>query len=219
MADTTVTAQTIVDNSISRRKDVDKTTWSDSELLAYLNKAVSNVGMMLIYLESELAVTEGAITPTATQEYTLSGTLDNFWAMAREGVYFLAVETPLTPVIYGAKIRNKATETSTYPTTFYITADKLGLIPVPAAGATCISASALKCRYFARPSVLTLETAMPYGNVFNESASLFMDSVAALRDEMDMTAYQNARTTLENLVLKVVRYRNPIGPKALPEKG
>jgi len=219
MADTSVTAQTIVDNSVSRRKDVDKTNWGDSELLAYLNKAIDNIGMMLIYLESELAITEGAITPTATQQFTLSGNLDNFWAMSREGVYFLAVETPLTPVVYGAKIRNKSTETATYPTSFYVTSTALGLIPVPASGATCISASALKCRYFARPTTLTLASTMPYKNVFNESASLFMDSVAALRDDMDMAAYQEARNVLESLVLKVVKYRNPIGPKALPEKG
>ncbi len=69
-----------------------------------------------------------------------------------------------------------------------------------------------------KPTVLALADVMPYGNVFNESISLFMDSIAALRDDMDMTAYQNARSALEALVLKVVKYRNPIGPKGLPER-
>lgn len=220
MADTTVTAQTLVDNCVSRRKDVDKTAWGDSELLAYLNKAIDNIGMMLIYLESELAITESTITVVATQqEYTLSTDgLADFWAMAREGVYFDAAETPLTPVIYGAKVRGTETATDALPLTYYITDTKLGFPLIPSATAVAIDAT-LNCRYFKKPTALTLASNMPYNNVFNEAASLFMDSIAALRDEMDMAAYQNARMTLENLVLKVVRYRNPIGPKALPEKG
>jgi len=223
MADDTVTAQTIVDNSVSRRKDVDKTNWGDSELLAYLNKAIDNIAMMLIYLESELAITEATVTLVATtQEYTLATVLADFWAMSREGVYFSTVETPLTPVIYGAKIRNETTATDTYPTSFYITGTKIGVIPIPSSTAVALGSGAgasLLCRYFKKPTVLTLASTMPYKNVFNESASLFMDSIAALRDDMNMAAYQQARATLENLVLKVVKYRNPIGPKALPEKG
>jgi len=215
MANTTVTVQTIVNNSVSRRKDVDKTNWGDNELLAYLNKAIDNIALMLIYMESELAVTEGTVTlADGDQEYTLDDEgIDNFWAMAREGVYFADVATPLVPVIYGAKVRNMDIAASPVPTQYYITDDKVGLIPVPSA------VDDLKCRYFAKPDELSLDDNMPYNNVFNEAASLFMDSIAALRDEMDMTAYQNARVALESLVLKVVKYRNPIGPKTLPEKG
>jgi len=222
MADTDVTAQTVVDNCVSRRKDTDKTTWGDPELLVYLNKAIDNIGMMLIYLESELAITAATITlVAATQEYDLeTAGLDDFWAMSREGVYFSDVVTPLTPVLYGAKIRGMSTATDTYPLSYYITDNDLGVIGIPSSTAVALTGgNTLNCRYFKKPTVLTLAANMPYGNVFNEAASLFMDSIAALRDEMDMTAYQNARLTLEELVLKVVRYRNPIGPKALPEKG
>ena len=221
MSNTTVLVQTIVNNSVSRRKDVDKTNWGDNELLAYLNKAIDNIALMLIYMESELAVSEADLTVTDTQEYTLdddASNMSDFWAMAREGVYFEAVATPLVPVIYGAKIRNKDIETDSYPTQYYITDDKIGLIPIPEDGADCDDGT-LKCRYFAKPTELALDDNMPYNNVFNEAASLFMDSIAALRDDMDMTAYQSARVTLESLVLKVVKYRNPIGPKTLPEKG
>jgi len=219
---TDVTAQTVVDNCVSRRKDVDKTTWGDNELLTYLNKAIDNIGMMLIYLESELAITAATITLVeATQEYDLETEgLDDFWAMSREGVYFSDVATPLVPVIYGAKIRGLATATDSYPLNYYITDDDLGVIGIPSSTAIALDGGdTLNCRYFKKPVILTLASNMPYGNVFNEAASLFMDSIAALRDDMDMAAYQNARMTLENLVLKVVRYRNPIGPKALPEKG
>ena len=221
MADTTVTAQTLIDDCVTRRKDTDKTSWGDAELLAYLNKAVDNIGMMLIYLESELAVSEVTVTlVAATQEYVMTDSnLVDFWAMAREGVYFEDVETPLTPVIYGAKIRGKDTATDSYPLNYYITNNSIGVIGIPSATAIALTGgNALKCRYFKKPTILALSDPMPYGNVFNESASLFMDSIAGLRDEMNMTAYDQARSVLENLVLKVVRYRNPIGPKALPEK-
>ena len=227
MADTLVTAQTIIDNCVSRRKDIDKTSWSDTELLAYLNKAIDNVGMMLIYLESELAIHEATVTlVAATQEYVMTDSnITDFWAMARAGVYFANVETPLISTIYNAKIRGKDTATDTYPLSYYITSSKIGVIGIPSATAIALTGgNALKCRYFKKPTVLALDGNMPYGNIFNESASLFMDSVAALRDEMDMTAYDRAKVLLENIVYKVVQYRNPVGPKALspkavPEKG
>lgn len=223
MADTAVTAQTIIDNCVARKKDVDKTTWGDTELLAYLNKAIDNIGMMLIYLESELAITEVTLTLVAgTGEYTLAGALDDFWAMAREGVYFITVETPLTPVLYGTKIRDKSTATNEYPTEYYLTSTKIGVVGVPSATAVALGSGEganLHCRYFKKPTTLALASDMPYKNVFNEPASLFVDSIAMLRDELGIEAYQSARVALESLVVKVVRYRNPIGPKALSEKG
>jgi len=221
MADTIITAQTVVDNCVSRRKDVDETTWKDAELLSYLNKAIDNIGMMLIYLESELAITDATVTLVAnTQEYLFAHAdtnMDNFWAMAREGVYFAAGTKPLVPAVYNTKIRNKTTTTLTYPVKYYLTKDSIGLIPIPTTAATCLGAT-LKCRYYMKPTVLALGDTMPYTNIFNEPASLFVDSIAALRDEMDIKAYQEARTALEELVLRVIRYRNPIGPKALPPK-
>ena len=223
MADDTVTAQAIVDDCVARRKDTDKTNWSDAELLAYLNKAIDNIGMMLIYLESELAISAATVTLDGTnQEYTMTDSnLTDFWAMSREGVYFSTVETPLTPKIYGAKIRNKTSTTDVYPTAYYITGSKIGIIPIASATAVALGSGAgasLLCRYFKKPTVLTLASTMPYKNVFNEAASLFIDTLAMLRDDMNMQAYQQARDVLESLVLKVVKYRNPIGPKALPEK-
>jgi len=222
MADTAVTAQTVIDNCISRKKDADKSDWDDAELLVYLNKAIYQIGMTLIYLENELAITDATVTLVLdTQEYLFAHAdtnMDDFWAMSREGVFFDAVSTPLPPVLYGDKIRNKTTTTATYPTKYYITNDSIGLIPIPTTAATCLGAT-LKCRYFKRPTTLVLGTSMPYGNIFNEVASMFMDSLAALREEVDIVAYKKEQANLETFVMEVVKYRNPIGPKSLPEKG
>lgn len=212
MADTTVTAQTVIDNCIARRKDPSKKTYLDSEMLGYLNKSIDNIQKLLIFLESEIAITAGTITMTATQEYTLSDTLVDFWAMGREGVFFDADETPLTPVLYSQKIRNKDTTTDELPTKYYLTDIKFGLISIPSATAVAID-NTIHCNYFKMPTVLTLSDNMPYLNIFNEPIAFSIDTMALLRNDHTIENYKAAAEILEAQVVQIVEYRNPIKPK------
>ena len=214
MADTDVTAQTIIDNCIVRRKDTGKRTYTDDELLGYLNKSIDNIQKMLILLESEIAITDGTITMTATQEYELDGNLDDFWAMSREGVYFDADPTPLTPVVYGHKIRNEATTTDALPTKFYLTATHLGLVAIPTATAVAID-NTINCRYYKKPASLTLSGNMPYKNIFNETVAFSIDTMALLRNTHTIENYKAATAMLEQMVLNVVSYRNTTKTKPL----
>jgi len=207
MADTAVTVQTMIDNSIARAKDSNKTQWSDAQLLKFVNKAVDYVHKLLIRIKSEIAITDGTITLSATQEYTLSGTLDDFWGMSE--VYFDGVSAPLTPVSYEDKIREAGSTTDTNPLSYYLTATKLGLVKTPSATAAAAYPT-LSCRYFKKNTALALGDNMPYKNIFNEPIALFMDHLALIKAEVpaeELTALYNA---LEESTLDIVSKRIPV---------
>jgi len=202
--DTTVTAQTTVDNSLARQKDPDKTQWTDAGLLNYMNKAVSFIHMKLIQMNNELAVSTGTVTMVAsTQEYDLSGNLDNFWKMKRNGVYFT---TPLTEISLEDAKRAGATTTNSAPTAYYLTAAKIGVVPVPTATAV-IAAPTLYCRYFAKETTLALATAMPYKNLFNEVISTFASSMALFKTEASSAEYLSVYNALEESTMEIASKR------------
>jgi len=205
MADTTVTAQTVIDNSLTRLKDPKKTQWSDAYLLTRLKKAHAYVQRLLMLNNSELAITSGAITMTATQEFTLSGNLDNFWKMIPNGVFF-AGETPMTQITVEDAKREGTTTTDDAPTCFYLTATALGVVNIPTA--TSIAAyPTLTCRYFAMETALTLASTMPYKNILNEPMSAFMDHLAIIKTTAPAEEYTAIYNTLEESTFAIIRQR------------
>jgi len=210
MSDTAVTPQTLIDNSLARKKDSGKTQWADAELLVYLNDALSYINDLLIEHDSELVISDGTITMVAsTQEYTLDGNLDDFYAMVPKGVYFSSETDSLTPANYEEKIANGSTTTDVVPTIYYLTATKLGVIPIPTATAVAVD-NTLNCRYFTMHTDLALDGTMPYKNLFNRPVKMFMSNIALLRNEnsksADIAALYNV---LEAEVLKIVNKRTP----------
>lgn len=207
MGDTAVTIQTTLDNSIARAKDSDKTQWSDAQLLIFLNKAVDYVHKLLIRIENELVITDGTITMAAsTQEYTLAGTLDDFWAMSTNGVYFTDF---LTPCSYEDKIREGSTTTDVAPTLYYVTDTHLGVVNIP----TATSAAAyptLNCRYFKKNTALALTDNMPYKNLFNEPVSSFVDHVAVLKTTAPTQEFTALYNALEASTLEIAKKRSPL---------
>ena len=129
MADTTVTAQTVVDSSIARAKDPYKTQWTDAQLLIFLNKAYDYAHKILIQAKSELVITSVQVTMAATREYSLADHLPDFWGMVENGVYFTT--TPLTPVTVEDAKRYGTTTTTVAPTAYYLTGTHLGMLQTP----------------------------------------------------------------------------------------
>lgn len=207
MADTDVTAQTIIDNSIARAKDEDETQWLDAQLLIFLNKAYDFVHKILIRLESELVKTDGTITMVATtQEYALATNLADFWSMSNKGVYFT---TFLSPCTYEDKIRAASATTDVAPLSYYLTDTHLGVVKIP----TATSAAAfptLYCRYYAKNAALVLGSTMPYKNLFNEPMSSFMDNMAVLKSSAPTQEFSAIYNALEESTMEIAKKRTPL---------
>jgi hypothetical protein len=206
MADTAVTAQTVIDNSIARMKDPNDTQWTDAVLLNEINRAVDYVHRILTNLNSPLAISSGTITMVAaTQTYDLNGNLDNFWRMTHKGVYF-STGDPLTPITLEDAQRAGSTATDDAPTAYYISGTQLGVVPVPSA--TSVSSyPTLTCRYFAQPTTLALTDNMPYKNLFNEPVSAFMSSIAMFKTDTPQAEYLAVYNALEGATVEIVRNR------------
>jgi len=210
MADTSVTVQTLVNNTIVRQKDSQKLDWTDAELLIYVNKARDYIHKLLVLDNQEIAISTGTITMVAlTQEYTLSGNLDDFWAMSTNGVYFTGSITPLIPVTLEDKIRFGGSTTNTEPKYYYLTPIKIGIIPIPTA--TSVSTyGTLNCRYFKKESDLALTDSMPYKNIFNEPVSMFVSNMAMLRLGVDTAEYTAIYNNLEMSVRSIIAKRSQL---------
>ena len=207
MADTTVTAQTVIDNSIARAKDPYKTQWTDAQMLIFLNKAYDYTQKILIQAKSELVITSVSIDLSATREFSLATYLPDFWGMVEHGVYF--DDTPLTPVTVEDAIRYGTITTNTAATGYYVTGTNLGLLETPTDEAVGLFPS-LTCRYFKKNAPLALGSAMPYKNLLNEPMSSFMDHLAVLKTTAptaELTAIYNA---LESSALTLALKRVPL---------
>jgi hypothetical protein len=210
MTDTSITAQTLIDNSIIRARDLDETNerLTDAQLLIYLNKAREYVHQILIRENSEIAVTTGTISMVGTQqEYELAGDLPDFWAMVKHGVYFGT--TSLLPMTYEEKIREGTTATDEAPVQYYVTSTHLGVVPVPSVTAATAYPT-LYCRYFKYPTPLTLESEMPYKNALNSAMSAFLDSVGALSAEKQTSEFSAMYNSLEEATMEIIRKRVPL---------
>jgi len=205
--DTAVTAQTTIDNSIARAKDEKKTQWVDSQLLIFMNKAIDFTHKLLIREQSEIVKTDATITMVAdTQEYLLTGNLDDFWSMSYKGVYFTDF---LTPCTYEDKIRAGTDTTDTAPGSYYITDTHIGVLGIPTA--TSVAAfPTLYCRYFKMNTPLALTDDMPYKNLFNEPLSSFMDHVAVLKTTAPTSEFTALYNALEASTLEIAKNRIPI---------
>jgi hypothetical protein len=210
MADTTVSVQALINNSISRGKDPDKTQWEDSQLLNFVNRAVDYIHKLLIKVQSEIGIEEATVTMVAsTQEYSLADNMPDFWSIAVNGVYFSSVEKPLLPVSYEDKIREGSDTTSTDPKSFYITSTNIGVVNIP--NATSVAAyPTLSCRYFKKNTTLVLTDSMPYKNVFNEPISLFMDSLAQMKAKVPTEEFISLFNALEESALIIINSRVPL---------
>ena len=212
MADATVTAQAVIDESLCRLKDPHDTKWKDAELLAYLNKGYNYIHRLMVKAQSEIGMTTTEVTMVASQqEYSLP---DDFYCMAVEGVFFSLVSKPLTPVTFTDKIRETSTEVSTSPTMYYLTASNIGLINIP--NATSVAAyPTLALRYFKRvtPLMITGSTAinMPWKNMFNDAMSIFMDTIALMRDDMNSASIAAVYNELEQQAIEIINLRLPVG--------
>lgn len=210
MADTAVTAQTLIDSSIARAKDPDDTQWTDAQLLIFLNKAYDYIHKLLMLNQSEIAVSDESITLVAsTQEYTLATELPDFWAMASDGVTISGVSDPLVPVPYYDKTRSGTDTTDTYPGSYYVTATEIGFIDIPSATAVAAHGT-VSCRYFKKNVALTLTDNMPYKNILNEPMATFMDHVAFLKAENNTSELTTLYNALEKTTMDIVGKRVPL---------
>lgn len=212
MADTTISVQTSIDNSIARAKDPDGKQWNDATMLIFYNKAYDYIHKLLIRIQNELAITDSTITMTATQEFSLATNMPDFWSIVENGVYFTGVSEPLTPVTYENKIRSAGDTTGTAgasPTAYYITDTDIGLIDIPSSQSVTAYPT-LSCRYFKKNVPLTLTGDMPYNNVFNEPISSFADSIAVLKTENPTEEFTALYNALEESTLVIAKERDKV---------
>ncbi len=208
MAAITQTAQQIIDTSIIRAMDEDKTRCKDLPALVFLNKAYDYIHKQLIKNNSELnTVTVSVPLGGAVQEYPLTDYLENFWCMAEEGVY---IDTePLTPLTIRDKVRAGGGLTDDPPTSYYVTPDALGLVPVPSSQSVTDHPT-IYCRYYPQNAPLTLKSEMPWSGIFNEPMSTFMTNIALLKGKgrtNEITALYN---TLEEEAMSIAAKRVPV---------
>jgi len=210
MADTTVSLQSLINNSISRGKDPGKTQWDDPQLLIFANRAIDYIHKLLIRVQSEIGIEDVTVTMLdGVQEYTLADDLPDFWSIAVNGVYFSSVKKPLLPVSYEDKIREGTVETEIDPKSFYITSTHIGVVNIPD-DVSVAAYSTLNCRYFKKNTVLTLTNPMPYKNIFNEPISLFMDGLAQIKAKVPTEEYTALFNSLEESALTIINSRVPL---------
>ena len=206
------TAQTIIDNSLARQMDPHETQWSDTELLAWLNKGVNYLHQVLINNQIDWAVTDTAAAVTTVDGTELYDLESDFWGMVEgdsakqeSGVWLDKTTTYafLTPCDQRESVKFTGADESE-PTQFYLTATQIGLLPVPD------DAYTLNYRYYTSPATLLLATDMPYSGLFNEPLSSFMSSRALTRNGMMTSGEMAIYNELESQALAIARRRTPI---------
>ena len=205
MSDTTITAQTIIDQSLSRAKDLDKTNdrLDDSQMLIYMNKSLALAHGMLVQYNSNIVKNSGTITLTAsTQEYLLSGNLDDFWKIADNEVY-AGTTDPLTAITREDKIRAGTGTTDDAPSCYYITDTHIGVVPIPSTTGAAAYPT-LYCTYYTKSPVLSLDDKMPYKNILNDSVSMLMDSIAATATETGSEEFTSFYNAFEENIMSII---------------
>ena len=206
------TAQNIIDNSLARQMDPHETQWSDTELLAWLNKGVNYLHQVLINNQIDWAVTDAATAVTTVDGTELYDLESDFWGMVEgdsakgDGSVWLDKTTSyafLTPCGQHESIKFTGADRGE-PTQYYLTATQIGLLAVPDA------VYVLKYRYYTTPTTLLIATAMPYGDLFNEALSSFMSSRALTRNGMMAAGEMAIYNELESQALAIARRRTPI---------
>lgn len=203
------TVQNVIDASIARYIDPDKTTWADTELLAYTQKAYDYTNQQLILRNDPIALSSFTVSITdGTELYPFPDSL--FLAMyggakvGESGVWI--TDKFLIPCRETERV-SYANSGEAEPDKYYLTNDYIGFLPVPDTSYT------VTCRYFARPSTLTVSSVMPYNNLFNEAISAFVTSMANARLQQDISGITDLYNELEKKALGVASVRNQVRPK------
>lgn len=214
------TAQTLIDSTQARAKDPSKTQWSDTEMLGYVNSAIDYIHGKLIEAQSELALkynTAAITTVDGTETYDLP---TDFWAVYegdkrdRTGVHLIdgTEYAWLAPCSPSDSIEATGNDESR-PTQFYITSDKLGLLPVPD------DAYTIKIRYYFQSPTVALSGTMPWSGLFNEPIKSFISSRAFARREMTAEGELAIYNELEDKAMRIVSKREGRRPRINPVVG
>lgn len=201
------TIQNVIDSSIARYQDPDKTLWADTELLAYANKAVSYLNQLLIQRNDPLGLSGTVITTAnGTETYALpSGFIAMYRGKSSEQSGMWIDDNFLWPVRETEKV-NYYDDDGGEPKYYYIIDGYIGLLPVPDDEYT------VNYRYFSTQDALELSTpsTMPWGGVFDEAVSMFITSLANTRGEMDVSMLTQIYAELERSAMAVVAARTPM---------
>lgn len=207
------TIQNVIDSSIARYQDPDKTLWADAELLAYANKAVAYLNQLLIQRNDPIGLSSIAITTSdGTETYALpSGFIAMYPGKSSDQSGMWIDDNFLWPVRETEKV-NYSDDEGGEPKYYYIIDGYIGLLPVPD------DEYQVNYRYFATQNALELSTpsTMPWGGVFDEAISMFMTSLANARGEMDVSMITQVYAELERSALSVVSLRTPIRVRMNP---
>lgn len=205
------TVQNILDATMVRYMDPDKTTWSDAELLTIVQKAVDYIQQILINRGDVMATkTTHLHTADGTETYTWASlSITDFVAMYQgskldtTGVWIS--DSFLSPCRYEDKVAYVSASEGE-PIKYYITDTLIGFLPVPDA------IYQVDFMYFYKQPALALGTTMPFNGVFDLAISTFVDAMAAARNEQDISNITQLYNELESKALGVVSKRTPIRP-------
>lgn len=207
------TIQNVIDASIARYQDPDKTLWTDAELLAYGNKAVAYINQLLVQRNDHLGLKAATITTAeGTENYDLPSDFLAMYPGAKLQESGMWIDDNfLFPVRETERVGYDLTSDGyDEPLYYYMTATQFGLLPIPDGIYT------VNYRYFYTITALALypsASTMPWGGVFDEAISTFITSLANARGEMDVSMMTQLYDELEQSALKVLNVRTPIRPR------
>jgi hypothetical protein len=201
----------ILNSTMVRYMDPDKTTWSDAELLSMLQRGVDYIQQLLISRNDITGTKSGTITlldGVGTYSLATNG-MSDFVAMYRgersdeSGVW---IDDKFLLPCRQTEAVNYSGDEETEPDLYYITSTSLGVLPIPD------TSYSLVCLYFYKQPPLVRESDMPYNDVFNMAIATFVDAMASARNEQDVSVLTQLYNELESSALIVSRSRTPIVP-------
>lgn len=207
------TVQNILDATMVRYMDPDKTTWADAELLSICQKGVDYIQQILINRGDPFATKTATLSITdGTEAYTFSAmtpAITDFVGMYQgskldtTGVWIS--DSFLDPCRYDYRVAY-ANSSEGEPVKYYLTSTSIGFLPVPDTTYT------VTFMYFYKQSTLALGTAMPFGGIFDLAIGTFIDAMAAARNEQDISNITQLYNELEAQAIGVMSRRTPIRP-------
>lgn len=211
-----MSVQTLLDSTIARYIDPDKTTWLDTELLSYVQAGVDYINQLLVNRNDIYGTKSGTIAladGTATVTFGECSMTD-FMAMYKgsrpeesgvwiedldANLHFLEATRETDVVNYGS-----AADDENLPEKYYVTSTGFGFLPIPDDVYT------VSCLYFCKQATLSVGSSMPFNDMFNEAIKAFVTSMAAARTERDIVAMMALYNELEKQALVVCSGRNPV---------
>ncbi len=226
----TVTTTAIKTNVRYELRDADKKQYTDSELLAYLNKCNELIYNILVESNSELVCTgSGSLTLAAgTEAYDLAANtmgdmlclrkLSNTGDENRYSVYLtdasgnvyppldmVAEEDRYDHLVSGSSSQNR-------PTSFYLDGDSFGFLPVPDAVYTAT------LKYFPNFVELASGDNMPYRNLFNRQIEEAIILLAKNRENAGMGIEPSLMQLFQDRAMTLMRQRRMRDMSLRPRK-